>query len=544
MIDSTATAKRLERRDIRRGAVLSALVHLSPLLFFLFGSFTLIRVVDPPPNSRHAESQPAESQPTDAQLADSVLQETAAAVVSAPAARAPTTDANGRKPPERSGTPDTDGQPPQPIRVEIVFDLPRPRDRAERPTDGQRDVRPEDRFAGDGDSVAAAAGGATSRAPDTARPPDLRKSPPSAPARRPGTGTAGSDAPPEKTPEAETDSARPPPALPGLTAAAPATVVDILADLRARDRRLAQVTTPPAGAAGPTEAARLKKKADRFARAAALGYAHARYNLAAMLLRGESQPPAQRDARDMLRRAAFAGHGDAALLAAYLAMWGDAGKPDFVTAHAMLSLAARAGKAEAVDARQRLAQRMLPGEVGSARRLYLEWASLSDARPNGANGRGEKGLLAAAASGDLETAQLSLAGGANADARGTDSRTPLITAAWRGFPKMTRALLDRGADPDLADADGRTALHWAAINGRAEVAPILTDAGAKVDARDEAGLTPLMRAAWNGHVSLVRHLLANGADPALRDRRGRSALDLARGEHHGEIAALLAARGG
>lgn len=499
MIDQEVTAGRLERRHLRRGAVLSALFHLSPLLILFLGSFSLLHIITPPP-----EPLPA--------------QEKAGAAPPAPADRA----AEGAAADGERGA-DAPTRPPLSVEIEIVFDTPRPADGTAPLAERRAAARPEAPVA----SAPAAVGPATDGAP-------------------PEKPTSGGPA----TPEPSRPSAAPaphapaPPPLPTQTAAAPAATADILAALRTGDSRLTQITTTPETAGETRDAARLATKAETFTRAAALGYAHARYNLAVMGLRGEGPTVAPEAAKDMLRRAALAGHADAALLAAYLAMWGTDGTPDFVTAHAMLALAEHAGKAAAAETRSRLAERMLPGEVGSAQLLAREWTRLAEAGSGDIDGRREEQLLDAAAAGDLEATQRSLASGANADESGPDSRTPLITAAWRGFPSLTRALLERGADPDLPDSDGKTPLHWAAINGRTDVTPILTAAGAAVDPRDGSGMTPLMRAAWNGHAATVRQLLAAGADPTVRDRQGRSALDFARSERHREIVTILTARGG
>ena len=120
---------------------------------------------------------------------------------------------------------------------------------------------------------------------------------------------------------------------------------------------------------------------------------------------------------------------------------------------------------------------MLPGEIGSAQLLFREWARLAEAGSGDIDGRREEMLLEAAAAGDLEATQRLLASGANADESGPDSRTPLITAAWRGFPSLTRTLLDRGAAPDLPDSDGKTPLHVAASTGKKELVEALIQRG-------------------------------------------------------------------
>ncbi len=79
---------------------------------------------------------------------------------------------------------------------------------------------------------------------------------------------------------------------------------------------------------------------------------------------------------------------------------------------------------------------------------------------------------------------------------GTNSRTQLMEACWRG---------------DLA-----------------EVRRLIAD-GASVNARNANGTTPLMYAKTyafsTGDLEIIRTLLAHGADPQIRDNAGKTARD-------------------
>jgi ankyrin repeat protein len=142
------------------------------------------------------------------------------------------------------------------------------------------------------------------------------------------------------------------------------------------------------------------------------------------------------------------------------------------------------------------------------------------------NNAGISPLIAAAASGDLETVRLLLDAGANAndfpksdDPRATDIaaglRTPLMWAAYRNDLPMVRVLLDHGADPNQSTHFGSPLSH-ACWNDGFEAALLLIERGANVSARDAiADFTPLHWAAGNEslHPQLVKLLLASGADP-------------------------------
>ena len=109
-------------------------------------------------------------------------------------------------------------------------------------------------------------------------------------------------------------------------------------------------------------------------------------------------------------------------------------------------------------------------------------------------------LLFAARSGDLESARLLLAAGANANDAAADGNTALIIAAHSGHGSLAALLLDKGADANRAPL-GYTALHAAVLRGT------LNDRGVK-NSDPGAG------------VALVNALLAHGANPNARVARG------------------------
>ena len=113
---------------------------------------------------------------------------------------------------------------------------------------------------------------------------------------------------------------------------------------------------------------------------------------------------------------------------------------------------------------------------------------------------GSTPLLFAARSGDLESARLLIAAGADVHDTAADGNTALAIAAHSGHGSLAAFLLAEGADPNAAPL-GYTALHAAVLRGT------LRDRGV---ANDDPG----------AGVPLVRALLEHGADPNARLLKG------------------------
>ena len=88
----------------------------------------------------------------------------------------------------------------------------------------------------------------------------------------------------------------------------------------------------------------------------------------------------------------------------------------------------------------------------------------------------------------------------------------LLDAAARGNLEDVRNLLDRGANVDAENATKHTPLHIAANDGRTEIARLLLDRGARIDAENRDKWTPLRWAAATGHTEVAKLLILNGAD--------------------------------
>jgi ankyrin repeat protein len=174
---------------------------------------------------------------------------------------------------------------------------------------------------------------------------------------------------------------------------------------------------------------------------------------------------------------------------------------------------------------------------------------------------GNSPILFAARSGDLVSARLLVAAGANVNDAGADGNPALIVAVHGGHASLAAFLLEQGADPNAAPL-GYTALHAAVLRGRlrdrnvinedplagAPIVERLIAAGAAVDVPTEKG-TPLRRWShdfalhdrWIGatpfwlaarflEVDVMRVLGAAGADPNRPAADGTTPLMAAAGQ--------------
>ncbi len=111
-------------------------------------------------------------------------------------------------------------------------------------------------------------------------------------------------------------------------------------------------------------------------------------------------------------------------------------------------------------------------------------------------------LLFAARVGNLESARVLLAAGADVNATTPEDGTALVVATASGHEEFASFLLENGADPNVSDATGITPLHWALQEGLRSIAAGRTGATDRFWFGDRGNLP-----------ELVRDLLAHGADP-------------------------------
>jgi len=166
-----------------------------------------------------------------------------------------------------------------------------------------------------------------------------------------------------------------------------------------------------------------------------------------------------------------------------------------------------------------------------------EWSEMMAVPPHGYLGYnrqiphgGDTALLFAARVGDLDSAKLLVAAGANvndADAWGVSAT---VLAAHSGYTEFVEFLLEKGADPTAAAA-GFTALHEAIMRRDERMATALLDHGADPNAPLRTwtptrrsshdfhfepalvGATPYWLAARFTEPSVMRLLVKHGADP-------------------------------
>jgi ankyrin repeat protein len=169
--------------------------------------------------------------------------------------------------------------------------------------------------------------------------------------------------------------------------------------------------------------------------------------------------------------------------------------------------------AAAIDTR--LADAAMKGDAAAVRAL------LGKVDVNAPGTDGTPALHWAVRTGDIETARLLVASGADAKLPNRLGLTPLAVAAGTGNAAIMRVLLDAGADPNSSDPAGETMLMSAARIGVLDAVQLLLDRGAAVDARDEAfQQTALMFAVRENHPDIVRLLLSKRAQVDAKTRVG------------------------
>jgi ankyrin repeat protein len=117
---------------------------------------------------------------------------------------------------------------------------------------------------------------------------------------------------------------------------------------------------------------------------------------------------------------------------------------------------------------------------------------------------------------DLRLLELTLANGADVDAKDSYVGTGLIRAADRGHSAIVRRLLETDIDVDHVNRLGWTALLEAVILGSGDAAHtevvrlLVDDGGADVEIADRDGRTALDHARENGHEGMIAILGAAG----------------------------------
>ena len=203
------------------------------------------------------------------------------------------------------------------------------------------------------------------------------------------------------------------------------------------------------------------------------------------------------------------------------------------------------------------------GQIVAAAQLPINDVDDQDTVIAGLVGTGSGGLTAlvlAAREGDLESAKLLLAAGADVNQVTEYRWTPLLTATNNRHYKLATYLIEHGADVNIANKGGWTPLYLATDNrnieggdypvpkpdmDHLEYIKILLEHGTNPNARVkdntlsrtiftmqwffESGATAFVRASQSGDMELMKLLLAHGADPKIPTDYGDTALTAAAG---------------
>lgn len=136
-------------------------------------------------------------------------------------------------------------------------------------------------------------------------------------------------------------------------------------------------------------------------------------------------------------------------------------------------------------------------------------------------------LLASATQNDLKGLQYFMKSGVDPNLCDNTGLTPLMAAAYKGYPDVLRELHAANCEIDKKDNSGYTALIFACNAGKFDCVKVLIDYGADVNAKDNDNSTPIMFAAQHGFNEIVKVLLSKGADPHFKGKHGLDAIGFA-----------------
>jgi uncharacterized protein len=195
---------------------------------------------------------------------------------------------------------------------------------------------------------------------------------------------------------------------------------------------------------------------------------------------------------------------------------------------ALLTLSGFAGAATAAETSDsRLLEAARTQDAKTVRTLLSQLGS-QKAGVNARSSDGSTALLWLAHWNDVESADLLLRAGADANAANDFHMTPLSQACTNGSAEFVRLLLKSGANPNLGVATGETPLMTCAKTGNADAVRLLVENGAEVNAKEPtANQTALMWAAAERHANVVSALIASKADLKAHTKDGFTAIHFA-----------------
>ncbi len=163
---------------------------------------------------------------------------------------------------------------------------------------------------------------------------------------------------------------------------------------------------------------------------------------------------------------------------------------------------------------------------------------------NGRASDGSTALLWLAHWNAVETADLLLRAGADANAANDFQMTPLSEACTNGSFPLVRLLLKSGANPNTPIATGETPLMTCAKTGVVDAVRLLVEYGAAVNAKEpKQNQTALMWAAAERHPEVVKALIDAHADLKANTKQGFTAIHFAARVGDLESVKLLLAAG-
>ncbi len=202
-------------------------------------------------------------------------------------------------------------------------------------------------------------------------------------------------------------------------------------------------------------------------------------------------------------------------------------------------LVALASVAFAAEPDRRLVNAAADQDNAAIRALLKQHVDVNAARPDGSTA-----LLWAVHWNDLETANLLLGAGANANSSDDHGVTPLHQAAQNANAAMVERLIKAGANPNAAEFSGLSPLMIAAHTGNVQVVKLLLDHGAYVNAKTvETKSTALMWAVSDRNREVAQVLIAAHADVHASTAKGFTPLLYAARNGDIEMATILLAAG-
>lgn len=148
---------------------------------------------------------------------------------------------------------------------------------------------------------------------------------------------------------------------------------------------------------------------------------------------------------------------------------------------------------------------------------------------------------------DMADVEVLLASGIDANKKGQDGRTCIMSASFKTRPEFLPFFLAlEGVDLNVQDKLGHTALSLATSSNNISGAKMLIDCYHDIDVNlpDRKGITPLHNAISKCELEMIQMLLQSGADPNQKDKDGVSPLLLAcRTNSCAVLTALIEANG-